>query len=164
MEVENQLYVDTRGNGLGQAAPDRPNYTPPTPQQQHDSNCGQTKGYATSASPYYTAPSGAGYAGVQYDVGYGAAPYDLCPTQQPQQMTVVSSNQSSPPADDDDENLDEPGETFDSTLLGGAVLYSCMVFCFCNFIFGLFGYLLASKYKQRSNAFSIFIIVNFTAV
>jgi len=125
MDAENQLYADVHGKGQEeQPAPSPPLYTP-TPHQP-------TQGYppygppTTVASPYYAAPSGAGYGGG-YAGSYGVPP------QQQQQVTVVTPN--SPV-------IYAPYvESY-----SGAIFYSCVVFWCCNWIFGLIGFLLASEY------------------
>jgi len=70
MEAKDQLYAEKHGDGQGQLLPaDRPQYTP-TPEQQQQQQPGQFQGFTpyaaftrAVASPYYAAPSDAGYAG-----------------------------------------------------------------------------------------------------
>jgi len=129
MEVENKLYADVHGDG--QPTPGPPQYTPtPAPQQQ-----GQSHGYppygpsTVVASSYYAPPSRAGYNGE-----YGAPPLQQ-QQQQQQQVVVIRPRPDHVPLS----NL-MPVESF-----AGATIYACIVFLFCNWIFGLIGFILASK-------------------
>jgi len=120
MEAENKLYADVHGNGQGQPPPNPPQYTPTPPQQP-----GPPQGYPPNmaSAPYYAPPSGAIPGG-----GYGAPPYG----QQQQQVTVIAAHQPAP--------VIYVAESF-----SGAVIYSCLVLWFCNFCFGLAGYILAGE-------------------
>jgi len=119
------------GDGQGQLLPaDPPQYTP-TPQQQQP---GQFQGFTpttAAASPYYDAPSGAGYGG-----GYGVPPA----SKQQQQVPVFTYNQA-PTV-----NV-QPVESYT-----GALCYSCFVFWFCCRIFGLIAYILASEYSAVNSS------------
>ena len=134
MEAENKLYADMHGNEQGQPPPDPPNYTSTLEQQPQ----GQFQGFPpygpsiTAASPYYAPPSGAGYGG-----GYGIPPSAPVPQQQ-QQVTVVAANQSPVVYVQQVENY------------SGAILYACLVFWICNWIFGLIAFILASEYAIQS--------------
>jgi len=134
MEAENQLYAEKHGDGQGQSPPaDRPQYTP-TPEQQQQQQPGQFQGfppYAASTtaavSPYYAAPSGAGYAG-----GYGVPPASQ---QQQQQVTIVAANQAPTVYVQHVESYT------------GAIIYSCFtIWFFGNWIFGLIAFMLAGAY------------------
>ena len=151
MEAENKLYADVHGEGqVGQPPQDPPKYTPAAPQQPQQGSFGsQFQGYppygspSTPATPYYAAPSGSGYG---YD---NTQPTQLMPQQQQQQQVIVVGGGGQPQV----------------TLVrvesySGAIIYSCFVLWFCNFIFGLIGYVLASEYenvqKQYEPAFKCF--------
>lgn len=131
MEVENKLYAETHGDRQGQLLPaDPPQYTP-TPQQHQP---GQFQGFTPTTaalSPYYDAPSGAGYGG-----GYGVPPA----SKQQQQVPVFTYNQA-PTV-----NV-QPVESYT-----GALCYSCFVFWFCCRIFGLIAYILASEYSAVNSS------------
>ena len=147
MQAENKLYAETHGDGQVQPPPaDPPQYTPvantqmqpqyiPAPEQQQQQP-GQFQGYppydpSTAApSPYYAPPSGTGYGG-----GYGVPPASQ---QQQQQVTVVAT-QPVPVI------YVQPDESFT-----GAIVYSCIVACCVNLLFGVIGVILASKYTPKS--------------
>ena len=129
MEAENKLYADVHGDGQGQPTQEPPNYTPTAQQQQQQQSQPGPSGVRSQPYPHYGPRKGKPYSappsGAEYVGGYGA--------QQQQQVTVVS--QPAP-------IYVQPVHSYT-----GAIIYSCLsIWCCCNVLFGLIGFVLASEY------------------